>query len=186
MNIGPDTSVLHFEVYALVTMKFGMTNRESRMEAKLAEHGLSWGDAEAIGERMAQTVGGGSAFFSNWWALLGVGEESASVEFSSVLWPEFDFEAVAGPHGVIESAGYKRVRGRAPAADSPEGLPTWSVGVPEFAERFGPVALSFRSSLGENVLPAHEQYAFEWNGEQYAAGFSWGLFLFAAKLWPED
>lgn len=183
MNIVPETSVLDFEVYALVTMKFGMINREARMEAKLAEHGLSWGDAEAIGERLARTLGDESSFFSSLLGFLGAGEDSASVKFSSVLWPEFDFEAVADANGVVESGRYKRVRGRAPDADSPRDLPPWSVGVPEFAERFGPVTLKRRTAPGEGLLPAHESYTFEWDGEHYGAGFSWGLFLFAAKLW---
>ncbi|EIC64388.1 hypothetical protein [Mycobacteroides abscessus] len=61
-----------------------------------------------------------------------------------------------------------------------------SVSVQEFADRFGPATLNYSSTLSEKVLPAHEHYKFEWNGEQYGAGFSWGLFLFAARLWPED
>lgn len=40
-------------------------------------------------------------------------------------------------------------------------------------------------AIAERVAQ-HEHYKFEWNGEQYGAGFSWGLFLFAARLWPED
>lgn len=186
MNTAPVTSVLDFEIYVLVTMKFGMINREARIEAKLAEHKLSLDDAEAIGERIAQALGDESSFLDSLKRLLGTDTSSTSVEFSSVLWPEFDFEATADADGVVGSARYKRVRGGVPGADSPEDLSSWSMGVPEFAERFGPVTLNYRSSPGEKVLPAHEHYKFEWEGEQYGAGFSWGLFLFAAKLWPED
>lgn len=34
-------------------MKLGMINREARMEAKLADHGFTMRDAEAIAERVA-------------------------------------------------------------------------------------------------------------------------------------
>lgn len=186
MNAAPVTSVLDFEIYLLVSMKFGMINREARIEAKLAERKLSLGDAEAIGERIAQALGDESSFFDGLKGLLGTDPSSVSVEFSSVLWPEFDFVAIADAKGVVESARYRRARGHVPRADSPEDQPSWSASVPEFVERFGSATLDFQSAPGAKVLPAHEHHKFEWSGEQYGAGFSWGLFLFAARLWPED
>ncbi|MGH3723363.1 MAG: hypothetical protein ACRDUS_04450, partial [Mycobacterium sp.] len=64
MNVAPVTSVIEFEIYVLVTMKFGMINREARIEAKLADHGLTLHDAEAIAERVAQALGDESTFFN--------------------------------------------------------------------------------------------------------------------------
>lgn len=186
MDIAPVVSVLDFEIYVLVAMKLGMINREVRMEAKLAGDGFTMHDAEAIAERVAQALGDESTFFNGPTHGLAADADSASVGFTSVLWPEFDFEATRDANGVVQSARYRRVRGRAPEADSPEDLLSWSVSVQEFADRFGPATLNYSSTLSEKVLPAHEHYKFEWNGEQYGAGFSWGLFLFAARLWPED
>ncbi|MGV0583789.1 hypothetical protein ABQE45_08585 [Mycobacteroides chelonae] len=186
MNVAPVTSVIEFEIYVLVTMKFGMINREARIEAKLADHGLTLHDAEAIAERVAQALGDESTFFNDLSDRLSADADSASLRFTSVLWPEFDFEATRDSNGVVESARYRRVRGRPPEADSPEDLPSWSVTVQEFIERFGPTTLNYNSSPGQKVLPAHELYQFEWNGEQYGAGFSWGLYLLSARLWPED
>lgn len=186
MDIAPVVSVLDFEIYVLVAMKLGMINREVRMEAKLAGDGFTMRDAEAIAERVAQALGDESTFFNGPTHGLAADTDSASVGFTSVLWPEFDFEAIRDANGVVQSARYRRVRGRAPEADSPEDLLSWSVSVQEFADRFGPATLNYSSTLSEKVLPAHEHYKFEWNGEQYGAGFSWGLFLFAARLWPED
>ncbi|RIR12939.1 hypothetical protein D2E59_19975 [Mycobacteroides abscessus] len=163
-----------------------MINREVRMEVKLAGDGFTMRDAEAIAERVAQALGDESTFFNGPTHGLAADADSASVGFTSVLWPEFDFEATRDANGVVQSARYRRVRGRAPEADSPEDLLSWSVSVQEFADRFGPATLNYSSTLSEKVLPAHEHYKFEWNGEQYGAGFSWGLFLFAARLWPED
>ncbi|WP_079459791.1 hypothetical protein, partial [Mycobacteroides abscessus] len=73
------------------------------------------------------------------------------------------FEATRDANGVIQSARHRRVRGRAPEADSPEDLLSWSVSVQEFADRFGPATLNYSSAFSEKVLPAHEHDKFEWN-----------------------
>ena len=144
-------------------MKLGMIHREARMEAKLADHGFTMRDAEAIAERVAQALGDEWTFFNGLTHGLAADADSASVGFTSVLWPEFDFEATRDANGVIQSARHRRVRGRAPEADSPEDLLSWSVSVQEFADRFGPATLNYSSAFSEKVLPAHEHDKFEWN-----------------------
>ncbi|SHS47517.1 Uncharacterised protein [Mycobacteroides abscessus subsp. abscessus] len=149
MDIAPVVSALDFEIYVLVAMKLGMINREVRMEAKLAGDGFTMRDAEAIAERVAQALGDESTFFNGPTHGLAADADSASVGFTSVLWPEFDFEATRDANGVVQSARYRRVRGRAPEADSPEDLLSWSVSVQEFADRFGPATLNYSSTLSE-------------------------------------
>lgn len=95
-------------------MKLGMINREARMEAKLADHGFTMRDAEAIAERVAQALGDEWTFFNGLTHGLAADADSASVGFTSVLWPEFDFEATRDANGVIQSARHRRVRNRAP------------------------------------------------------------------------
>lgn len=85
MDIAPVVSVLDFEIYVLVAMKFGTINREARIEAKLADHGFTMYDAEAIAERVAQAHGDESIFFNG--LTHGLADaDSASVGFTSVLW----------------------------------------------------------------------------------------------------
>ncbi|MCG7583657.1 hypothetical protein [Mycolicibacterium sp. OfavD-34-C] len=72
MNTAPFTRALDFEVYLLVTMKYGMINQDSEREAKLAEHGLSFGDAERIHQRVADELRYASTQFAKLQALLGL------------------------------------------------------------------------------------------------------------------
>ncbi|SPX87871.1 Uncharacterised protein [Mycobacteroides abscessus] len=106
-------------------------------------------DAEAIAERVAQALGDESTFFNGLTHGLAADADSASVGFTSVLWPEFDFEATRDANGVVQSARHRRARGRAPEADSPEDLLSWSVSVQEFADRFGPATLNYSSAFSE-------------------------------------
>lgn len=73
------------------------------MEAKLADHGFTMRDAEAIAERVAQALGDEWTFFNGLTHGLAADADSASVGFTSVLWPEFDFEATRDANGVIQS-----------------------------------------------------------------------------------
>jgi hypothetical protein len=186
MNRASLAGILDYEVYLLMTMKLTIFNEEAKLETKLSEFGLSFSDAERVYERVAETLGDEASHFENMKKLLGIDRDAPSVKYSSVLWPEFDFNAIAGKDGLLESAGYRHTRRDAPGVDSPIGLPAWSMDVTEFTERFGPMTGGRKWPLFDEILPAHEQYEFPWEGERYGAAFSWGLFLWVTKLWPEN
>jgi hypothetical protein len=109
-----------------------------------------------------------------------------SLKCSSVLWPGFDFNAIAGEDGRLKSARYQYTKRDSPSVDSPIGLPIWSMDVTEFTEHFGPMKGGRQWSLFDELLPAYEDYAFPWSGERYGGRFSWVLFTYSAKYWLED
>ncbi len=189
MNTASVPAVIDFEVYLLMTMKLRllMSHKQAQLEAKLAQHGLSVGDAERIHAQVAQTLDNEASRFENMKKLLRVSDQDpTSLKYSSAFWPEFDFNAITGDDGLVESARYLRARGHSPSVGSPTELPLWSTDVAGFMERFGPMRGSRQWPLFDKLLPAYEEYEFLWNGESYGAGFSWGLFIFSAKSWPED
>jgi hypothetical protein len=186
MNSGSVGAIVDFEVYLLMTMKLRikMSHQELQMEAKLAEHGLSVVDAERIHEQVAQTLGDESSYFENMKTLLGIADQDAtSVEYNSVLWPGFSFNATASGDGTLESARYRHTRRDSPSVDSPTQLPIWSMDVTEFAEQYGPLKSGRKWPVSDKLLPGYEEYEFSWAGETYGAGFSWGLFMFSAMSW---
>ncbi|WP_396935531.1 hypothetical protein [Mycolicibacterium sp.] len=184
MNAVSMGSVLDFEVYLLVTMKYGMLNREAVLEAKLAEHGLSFADAERTHGRITELLSNEATQFESLRALLGAGrQETQSLGFSGILWPDFDFTAHTSTSGAIQPAGYRRARGQAVVAESPTEQPPWSMDVAEFIHHFGPTTVQYQSGLFDKTLPAHVGHEFDWSGRAYGAGFSWGLFLFASLMW---
>lgn len=71
MNAAPLVGALDFEVYLLVTMKYGLINRDAVREAKLVEHGLSLSDAERIHRRVADLLNDETTQFENLRALVG-------------------------------------------------------------------------------------------------------------------
>ncbi|WP_131812727.1 hypothetical protein [Mycolicibacterium peregrinum] len=173
-----------FEIYQLLTMKWGMLPRRAMIDWTLTEYGISTEDAQRIHQRVVGLLDDESSRFENLKQVVGVAkQDSTSLSFCSVLWPGFEFTAHTGPAGTIEAAQYCRAGGYPLPADSPGEQPTWSMDTAEFIEHFGPATLTHRSSLTDNVLPAHEVYDFEWNGRRYGAGFSWGLFLLASQYW---
>lgn len=175
-----------FEVYILMTMKLrmSMADKMAQLEAKLAEHGLSLYDAELIYERIAENLSDEASRFENMKKLLGLtGTAPGSLKYSSVFWPGFEFNATADEVGLLKSAGYRHTRHNPLCVDSPADVPTWSVDISEFAERFGPVSLSGKWPLFDEFLPAYEEYQFSWNGENYGARFIWGLFLSSSVRW---
>ncbi|KZS65118.1 MAG: hypothetical protein K2X56_06085 [Mycobacterium pseudokansasii] len=188
MNTTSFAAITDFEVYLLMTTKLRMIKEEARfLHAKLAEFGLSVSDAESTHKRVSETLGDKASYFQNMKKLLGVADSGvASLEYSSVLWPGFDFKASASEEGVLESARYWHMGRDSRSVESPIGLPTWSVDITEFAEHFGPLTGGQKWSLFDKLLPGHEEYEFQWDGERYGAAFSWGLFLWVTKLWPED
>ncbi|MGH3726796.1 MAG: hypothetical protein ACRDUS_22025 [Mycobacterium sp.] len=186
MDTIPNHAIIEFEVYLLMTMKIRLVSRQPALEAKLSEFGLSVDDAQRVHSRVAKSLGGEFSRLDNMKGFLGVSKDSDSLTYASVLWPEFNFSAITGESGQLESARYVRVRGDFPSGDSPMELPSWSADVTEFTEHFGPMANSRRWPLFDRVLPGYEECEFVWNEERYGAGFSWGLFLYAAKYWPED
>lgn len=116
--------------------------------------------------------------------MLGIAEHyAASLKYSSVLGPGFDFNAIADEDGRLKSAHYQHTKRDSPSVDSPIDLPIWSVDVGEFTEHFGPMRGGRQWSLFDKILPAYEEYKFPWDGESYGAGFSWGLFMYSAKSW---
>lgn len=188
MNTASFTAIIEFEVYLLMTMKLRMVNADARLlQAKLAEFGLSVRDAENTHERVTEALGDKASYFGNMKKLLGIADQdAASLEYSSVLWPGFGFNAIAGEEGVLESARYWHTKRDSRGVDSPIGLPAWSVDITEFTEYFGPMTGGQKWSLFDKLLPGHEEYEFRWDGERYGAAFSWGLFLWVTTLWPED
>ncbi|OBF54897.1 hypothetical protein A5787_03910 [Mycobacterium sp. 852002-50816_SCH5313054-b] len=189
MNTVSAPAIVEFEVYLLMTMKLriSMSRKQAQLEAKLAEHELSVDDAERIHERIVEALGDEAAYFGNMKRLLGILDQDAlSLEYSSVLWPGFDFKAVSGAGGLLESARYWHRTRNPSSVGSPIELPIWSMDVTEFIEKFGPMRRGRQWPLSDKFLPAYEEYEFPWGGESYGAGFSWGLFMFTAKSWPED
>nr|WP_240316586.1 hypothetical protein [Mycobacterium persicum] len=189
MNTAFTPAIIDFEIYLLMTMKLriSMSRKQAQLEAKLAEHRLSIDDAECIHKRVAEVLGDEASYLGNMKNLLWVvNQDAPSLKFSSVLWPGFDFNAVTDEDGLIESARYWHIRRNSHRFNSPTEVPIWGMDVTEFTEHFGPMRGGRQWPLFEKFLPAYEEYEFPWVGESYGAGFSWGLFMFSAKSWPED
>ncbi len=186
MSTVESSTFFDFEIYVLGSMKFGMLPKRADIEAKLADYGLSLDGAESIANRVAQVLSDETSRFIELKALLGADNSAESVRCRSGLWPNFDFAASGDGAGRLVSIGYEHIRGRIPEINSPIDVPPWTTDLAGFEERFGPLILGHRSAPFENPLPAHEEYEFSWNGDQYGASFSWGIFLFSSKLWPED
>lgn len=183
MNTASVVAIFEFEVYLLMTMKIRMVNKKATvLEAKLAEYGFSVSDTERIHAQMTETLGDKTSRFETLKKLLGAGQDSTSLTYSSVLWPEFDFNAT-GEGGLLASARYWHVRGHSPTVHLPTELPAWSIDITEFTQYFGPMTDGDQWSLFDKLLPGYEEYEFEWQGTRYGAAFSWGLFLFAAEFW---
>ncbi|WP_245830089.1 hypothetical protein [Mycobacterium numidiamassiliense] len=168
-----------------MTMKLRvkMSHKEAELEAKLAEHGLSVDEAQRVHDRLALILGGEASYFQNTKKLMGADPAATSLEYTSVLWPGFYFKAIASEDGPLESARYWHNSRELADVESPIGLPIWSMDVTEFAERFGPMNGGRKWSLFDELLPAYEEYEFQWGEDSYGAGFSWGLFMFSAMSW---
>jgi hypothetical protein len=165
-------------------LRMSMANKETQLEAKLAEHGLCFEDAEFIYDGIVKTLGAEASRFDNIKKLLGIADqESSSLKYSSVLWPGFDFNAIAGEGGWLKVAGYCNTKRNSLNVDFPGELPTWSVDITEFSKHFCPVAIRGKWPLFDKFLPAYEEYEFSWNGERYGARFIWGLFLSSSIYW---
>ncbi|MEU9807685.1 hypothetical protein [Mycobacterium sp. NPDC050853] len=186
MNTIPVPLIIDFEVYLLMTMKIRLVNRLPALEAKLSEFGLSVDDAQHVQARVAEALGGETSRFEGMKTFLGISQDSNLLKYASVLWPEFNFSAIADESGGLESARYIRARGDLHSGDSPAVLPPWSADVTDFTQHFGPLTNGRKWLLSDKTLPGYEEYEFFWNEERYGVGFSWGLFLYAAKYWPED
>lgn len=184
MNAAPFAHVLDFEVYLLVTMKYGMINQDAEREAKLAEHDLSFGDAERIHQRVAEVLRDKATQFAKLQTLVGVdARDAGALSFEGILWPEFDFTATGGRDGSIQTAAYRRARGEPGCAAAPTAQPPWSMDTADFAQCFGPARVTSTAALFDEYLPAQELHEFEWDGRRYGAGFGWGLFLSASLMW---
>ena len=106
-----------------------------------------------------------------------------SLEFNSVLWPGYAFKATVGDGGQIESALCRGIGGATPDVDSPTGQPAWSMDLADFTTLFGPLTPGSQWPLFDEFMPNYQECEFEWNGWPWGAGFSWGLFMFAAESW---
>ncbi|MFN6544479.1 hypothetical protein [Mycolicibacterium nivoides] len=181
-----ESTFFDFEIYVLASMKLGMLPKRADIEAKLSDHNLSLEEAERTASRIVDYLGDESSRFVRLKTLIGADPNALSVRHTSLLWPQFDFTASGDGHGILHAVRYDHTRGGLPRVDDPTDVEPWSASVSEFAERFGPLTLRDQSPPFQKYLPAHEHYTFSWNGDQYGAAFSWGIFLFSAKLWPED
>ena len=182
-------TIVNFEIYVLMTMKLRlkMSRKEDALAAKISQHGFSIDDAEHIHRQVSGALEEESTRFVSMKKLLGVADQGASVlTYASILWPGFDFNAIADGRGLLESAAYSHKCHQSTSVKSPTELALWSVDVSEFTERFGPMRRSRRWSVSDQLLPAYEEYEFLWDGESYGAGFSWGLLMFSSKSWPEN
>jgi hypothetical protein len=182
-------TVLNFETYVLMTMKLRlkMLRKEAMLAAKLSQHGFSIDDAERIHRQGSRALEEESTRFASMKELLSIADRDPSVlTYSSVVWPGFEFNAIADDHGLLESAAYSHKLRHSTNAKSPTELALWSVDLAEFTEHFGPMRKSRQCSVSDQLLPAYEECEFLWEGESYGAGFSWGLFMFSSKSWPED
>jgi hypothetical protein len=95
-------------------------------------------DAAAIHAQTADALGNEAGRFKTIKKLLGIADpESASIEYSSLLWRGFALIAIAGRDGLLESARYRRITSDSPSVDSPSELPTWSVDAPSFRNILG-------------------------------------------------
>ncbi|SLI56622.1 Uncharacterised protein [Mycobacteroides abscessus subsp. bolletii] len=189
MNVSPCSAIFDFEIYVLMTMelRLKMTNEPSeraRLGNKLAEHGLTLQDGKRIHGQMTEALADEESFFANLKTFLGVNSNAAEVQFTSVLWPEFDFTASVGPDGQL-SARYHHARGSEARIQphSVRDIPNWSMDLKEFGELFGPLSCGLRHPIFHELIPAYEEHQFEWDGRDYSAGFCWGLFMFAAQHW---
>lgn len=174
--------VLDFEIYLLMTMRFGLLDKRDEIEKKLSEHELSLEEGESIHGRMKNLFDDEQYFLSNLYKFLDIRHHSP-LSFNSMLWPGYDFAATMGESGRVDSARYRRIREVSREMQSPAELPPWCMDVSDFAAHFDGAILRQQYSLSDKFLPAHDYYEFEWNGDRYGAGFSWGIFLSAARLW---
>jgi len=179
------SGVVEFEVYLLMTMKPRLSLADARglLDAKVAEAGLSLEEAGRVHSRISQVLSDEKSRFRDMKALLGLDEDGTSLTYSSVLWPGFEFRADADVNGLLESAAYTHVQRLLRKAESPTELAAWSVDIPEFDARFGPVIRRGSTPFFDDVLPAYEEYEFSWNGDRYGARFLWGLFLSSSVYW---
>ncbi|MFL0242578.1 MULTISPECIES: hypothetical protein [Mycobacteriaceae] len=85
--------------------------------------GLSFDDAEDIHQRIAGLFDDESTRFERLKHLVGdAGDpDTRSLTYRSVLWPDFVFTATSDDDGGLESAEYRRARGKAQKAASPRG-----------------------------------------------------------------
>lgn len=181
-----ESAIVDFEIYVLMTMKLRMSMSQitEHLHAKLSEHGLSVEDGERARDRVASSLGDEASYFRNLKVLLtGTDSDATSLEFASALWPDFDFKAVAAESGSTQSMNYRRMRGQFPQVESPKEFGPWEVDVNDFARRFGPLTPGPLRPLNDQYLANYQEYGFSWNGRGYGAGFSWGLFMFAAQDW---
>ncbi len=181
------SAVVDFEVYLLMTMKprLSLSDTSGLLDSKLAMVGLSMDGAKRIRDRIAGALSVESSRFRDMKTLLGVGDEGAAtfLKYSSVLWPGFEFRAQAGIDECLESAGYVHVQRTVLDVESPTQLPAWSADIAEFDKLFGPTVYRGGRPLFDDILPACDDYEFEWRGDRYGAVFLWGLFLLAARYW---
>ncbi len=179
------SGVVDFEVYLLMTMKprLSLADAQGLLINKVGQAGLSLDAAERVHDRISRALGEDTSRFHDMKAALGVDEDATSLKYTSVLWPGFEFRAHAGADGSIESAGYTHIERVPLEVGSPTALAAWSVDVPEFNERFGPLIQRGKRPLFDHILPAYEEYEFSWNGDRYGARFLWGLFLSSSVYW---
>ncbi|WIM87453.1 hypothetical protein PT015_21855 [Candidatus Mycobacterium wuenschmannii] len=186
MNSDPGVTTIDFEAHLLVSMKLRikMSHNESQLEAKLAQNRISIERAAHSHEKITKALAGEAHFFTNMKRLLQPEmQDATSLEYDSVLWPGFRFKATGSHSGHIESAGYQRTDNVANRVGAPVDLEMWTMDVAEFADRFGPLSAGRKWSFVDGHLPGYEEHEFVWEGESYGAGFSWGLFMFAAMSW---
>ncbi len=189
MTTASINTIVNFEIYVLMTMKLRlkMSRKEAALAAKLSQHGFSIDEAERIHRQVSGALEEQSTRFASMKELLSAADQRASVStYSSVLWPGFDFTAIADDRRLLESAAYSHNSRDSTIVRSPTELALWSVDLAEFTEPFGPMRKSRQWPVSDQLLPAYEEYEFPWDEESYGAGFSWGLLMFSSKSWPED
>lgn len=186
MPENPESAIVDFEIYVLMTMKLrmSMSRNTDLLHAKLSEQGLSVEDGERVRDRIASLLGDEASYFRKLRVLLtGKDTDATTLEFTSALWPDFDFKAVADGSGPARSIRYWRVRGDVPLVESPRAFAPWGVDVDDVARRCGPLTPGPLRPPDDKYLANYQEYEFSWDGRGYGPGFSWGLFMFAAQDW---
>ncbi|MFD4402253.1 hypothetical protein ACFWPH_05755 [Nocardia sp. NPDC058499] len=159
---------IDFEIYLLTGMKC-----ERLVRAKMKEIGLTESRAHAIRESVSPITKLDTGQFARVRQILAPADNhgtDAEISHRLQLWPGFDFVIAPGRMGFLGKARFERSSGIVgPRVESPEELEPWNLTIAELSAAFGPLR-------DGDHWPPYEEYLFRDSfGNEYGAGFSWGL-----------
>lgn len=109
MTTASINTIVNFEICVLMMTKLRLKiwRKEAALAAKLSQHGFPSDDAERIYRQMSGALEEESTRFATMKELLSAADQGASVlTYNSVLWPGFDFTAIADNRRLLKSAAY--------------------------------------------------------------------------------